>query len=243
MSLAYEPANERVQFSFAVEGLSDREELLLKSIIRLLDHRTKHAWVYDPFKADLWIVENDMHVPSEAKYRNPLYLMRTIAVLRSSENVLVEVNGYKTEKAVMRLNAKKIEDVLNEVGSWFDVKLDVASHADLSTAFHVDSYKLVRWPTSLIRGDTSRSKIAALMLGKPLTIADIVNKSSCDMAFCEEFLDELRSANLIETAVVTSPRQTNIKEVNAAIVSPTNKPISIFARIRNRLSLPILGSK
>lgn len=62
MPLAYESKAERLTFSYGLEGLPAREELLLKSIIRLLDYRLKHGWVYEPNQPNLWIVDAEKNI-------------------------------------------------------------------------------------------------------------------------------------------------------------------------------------
>ena len=39
---------QRVSLGFSVEGLGARDEVLLKSLVRLLDHRTLHQWHHQP---------------------------------------------------------------------------------------------------------------------------------------------------------------------------------------------------
>ena len=38
----------RVSLGFSVEGLGTRDEVMLKSLVHLLDHRTLHQWQHLP---------------------------------------------------------------------------------------------------------------------------------------------------------------------------------------------------
>jgi hypothetical protein len=247
MPLAYESANSRLQFNYAVEGLSAREELLLKSIIRLLDHRTKHTWVYDPAKADLWIVDHESSVPSKAKYQNPLHMIRTLASLQTAE-VISGASDSATgdaDKSVMRLNAQNVEITLDQVGNWFGVKLNNLTEIDSNSDLQAESYKLLSWPTRLIQGDVTRSRISAMMLGKPLTMKDIVSKSGCDLGICEAYVQALKAEGFIDISKVIDSNVLEPLPAHKLLEQVTsikqNKPLSIFARIRNRLVPAALG--
>ncbi|MFS2055626.1 hypothetical protein ACEN8K_43375, partial [Variovorax sp. CT11-76] len=46
----------RPLLSFSIEGLPARDELLFKSLVRLLDHRTHQHWAWQVEGADLRVV-------------------------------------------------------------------------------------------------------------------------------------------------------------------------------------------
>lgn len=68
MTTAAQPApkGQRALLSFSVEGLPPREELLFKSLVRLLDHRTHQHWAWKAGEADLRVVGEQMPPPTGA---------------------------------------------------------------------------------------------------------------------------------------------------------------------------------
>ena len=48
MTATSQPEPERTTLTYCVAGLKPREELLVKSYIRLLDRTTLHQWLYQP---------------------------------------------------------------------------------------------------------------------------------------------------------------------------------------------------
>ena len=57
---------EQEKLTFSVEGLVARDELILKSLIRLLAHRTQQQWFYASAPVDLMII-GDAPVPIEQR--------------------------------------------------------------------------------------------------------------------------------------------------------------------------------
>ena len=53
---AASPRARRPLLSFSIEGLPARDELLFKSLVRLLDHRTQQHWAWQVEHADLRVV-------------------------------------------------------------------------------------------------------------------------------------------------------------------------------------------
>jgi hypothetical protein len=244
MSLVYESVSQRAQFNFAVEGLSAREELLLKSMIRLLDHRTKHAWSYDTDSADLWIVDQVTNVPGQAKQRRLQPKIVILNTLQSAESVSSPSSG----AVALRLNAKILEETLNQAGDSLiglvQIEHDVSKVAVASPSLSVsnlESYRLSRWPTSHMLVNPTHIRIAALLVGTPLTITQIADKSGKDLAMCQVFIDQLKQAGLLMVSQPTA--QENLLREHLELASASNvapvKPLSIFARIRNRLALSI----
>jgi hypothetical protein len=216
----------RVQLSFATEGLTAREELLLKSLIRLLDHRTHQQWDYTAHLADIWLVAQGCKVPQTAFSRD-----KQPKVLTFSPTTEVSAQA----QLARPFNANQIEAALNHIGAILAAQ--VVGHTQSTM---VETYRLIRWPTALVQGNPKHIMIASVLLGKPMSLQEITKQSGSTQNECLQFINALKIEQLVtvkqnyleQLSPGTSPAIHHLYHM----AHPQPLP-SLFARIRSRLTL------
>jgi hypothetical protein len=74
MSAAH--AIERPELRYCIDALPAREELVFKSLVRMLEHRTHHSWRYSPGSSDLLVIgEGVDSLTLEARQPKPLQVL------------------------------------------------------------------------------------------------------------------------------------------------------------------------
>ncbi len=216
----------RARLSFATEGLTAREELLLKSLIRLLDHRTHQQWDYTAQSADIWLVAQGCKVPQAAFLQD-----KKPKVLTFSSTTEVTAQA----QLARPFNAEQIEAALNHVGALLAVQ--TGGHTQSTV---VETYKLIRWPTVLVQGNPKRIMIASALLGKLMTLQEITKQSGSTQNECLEFINALKIEQLLTV------KQNYLNQLSPGTSSAIHHlqhmahpqpQLSLFARIRSRLTL------
>ena len=209
------PGN-RVTLSYGISHLSAHEALLLKSLVRLLGHRTLHGWVFQAEGAALQVVGQDGAPPIGA--------VPTAAPLQ-----LYVSNTDSPHPLSLRLplHVGALESMLNQVGEQLAQKQTRASLA--LTSFGNETYQLKRWPPAALLGSPDRMKLATLLTARALCLAGLAQRSQQPIGECEHFLHALQHAGLLtEHSAATSP------------AAPAQAPApagGLLARIRHRLGL------
>jgi hypothetical protein len=259
MALNFEADPNRVQLTFGTEGLPVREELLLKSLIRILDYRTAHQWVYSPEAADLWLLAPGCPAPHPSiTGGKPFKVLMVGAMADRSHGFLARP-----------LRSDQVEEELNRVGRSIAAAKTAAGHtapaplqpvssartqlgtekpaapskrepflAPTADGAAIESYQLIRWPNIHLLGNGQRIRLSTIMLGRPLTLTEIMERSQLPQAYCVDFLAVLKAEGLIVTALIAIPApQATGGPSSAGFSSAATEKLSLFARIRNRLSL------
>ena len=227
---------------FSVSGLNSREELVLKSFIRLLDHRTHHAWQYAPMTAELCFVAEgakQSRLPPQQVQQIQQILMLGI----NSSNRL----GYLQ----MPLRAHELEAELNRLGALIvpvnqavQPSLDAPSTAP-DKSLEIQPMRMLRWPPSALLKAPGRMRLATLMTGQQMTVYSLQQRSGESLAECRAFFGELRAANLLAAAPGAQlPPQAGVQIVTPASPQPQQNKTStsLISRIRMRLGIQIGSS-
>lgn len=233
---------------FSVEELSARDELLVKSLVRLLGHRTLQHWVFqpDPARAALRILDAEA-IPAQVG-------------LPGSAPVLLVGRSDPGRGPFLRLppHADEFERVLNQLGTQIlqarvqGAAAQAPAPAD-SAPVGGGSFRLLRWPAATMLGIPWRTKLATLMVGQALPINQLHQRSGVSLAECTAFVRELQQAGLLREVVtvgaVVTPAPQGLVPVTATSTSgepaqpaplpqtvPAPKaPPGLLARIRARL--------
>ena len=238
MSQASPSSREREVMSFSVEGLSAREELLFKSFMRLLSHRTMHTWLYmarpttlqAEFKVDLRIVSDNTVSLLRPQFQQFLTLG---TVLRQGDEYLR-----------LPLHAEELEKKLNLKGNLIMASrtaLKPSTRSDSSgsnlkvysdlTVFPYQTMHLLRWPPTTLLGSTARIRLATLLTRQPLTLTALEMRSGLPGPVCAEFVGDLKRAGFIEmSSTAALPARPPEKLTTVEKVHP-----GLLARIRLRL--------
>ena len=209
------PGN-RVTLSYGISHLSAHETLLLKSLVRLLGHRTLHGWVFQEEGAALQVVGQDWALP--------------IGALPAPAPLRLHLSNTSSPQPLslrLPLHVAALESMLNQVGEQL---VQEQTHADLPlTAFGKEAYQLKRWPPAALLGSPDRMKLATLLTARALCLTGLAQRSQQPTDECERFLQALQQAGLLtESRVAIGP---------AAPAQAPASAMGLLARIRHRLGL------
>lgn len=209
------PSN-RVALTYGISGLSTHDALLLKSLVRLLGHRTLHGWVYQEEGAALQVVGQNEALP--------------IGALPSAAPLRLHVSSTHSPHPLslrLPLNVAALERMLNQVGEQLLHQRTQANLAQISLG--KETYQLKRWPPAALLGSPERMKLATLLTARALCLAGLAQRSQQPAAECERFLHALKQAGLLtECSAAIAP---------AATVPAPTPAMGLLARIRHRLGL------
>lgn len=215
----------RPSLGLSVEGLAARDELLLKSLVRLLDHRTQHHWTFDAARCDLRIVGDGIgHFATTAGEPAPDGLQPP-AVLRAARA------GSGQHELKLPLNPDALEQALNRAGTTIlGARRTAEERAALPITDDGRAFQLTRWPPSELLRGPGRLALATLLVSRPCTVAQLQLRGCADRSVCLVFLNELQRAQLLRSDESGSPGPAS---------APTAAPAlpGLLARIRRRLGL------
>ncbi|RQO56205.1 hypothetical protein DBV14_11240 [Variovorax sp. KBW07] len=238
---------QRALLSFSVEGLPPREELLLRSLVRLLDHRTHQHWDWKAGPADLRVV-GEPAASAVATEDNPAKAVPVLAV----GHVDPQRGGHFL---ALPLHADVLEHTLNRMGA---MVVHARGLGLASSDGHIgpdDEFRLLRWPPAALLEAPVRIRLATLMTGRPTTLALLQQRSGLAQQDCLDFLVDLRRAELLEStrpaqapsaaAPASAPLPEAAPFVESRPPGPARDPVQpgLLARIRNRLGLLPTGSR
>lgn len=224
------------QLTYSVYGLPAREILLLKSMVRLLSHRTTHNWVYSMQSAQLRVVSETIKAAEAATHGRAAQQLLTLGTLNTADH---QRQGY----LCLPLRAHELELELNKLGPVINTTLRARQAAAMEVEHigQADSMRMLRWPPPTLLQAPGRLKLATLMTGRPMTLTTLHQYSGQTVVACKNFLNDLHNAHLlqIENAAIAA--------IHAAPAQLVRRPSStaptpgLFARIRMRLGLQTLG--
>jgi len=181
------PRGRRPLLSFSVEGLPARDELLFKSLVRLLDHRTQQHWAWQVEGADLRVVGDRLpEPPAEADDRSAPLL--TIGENPPSRGPFLR----------LPLHADALETMLNRLGAMVihARELGLAASRDRA-AERGEEYRLLRWPSLALLETTMRMKLATLLASRPASLQALQQRSGASAQECADFIAALEKAGFV----------------------------------------------
>ncbi len=216
--------------TFSVEGLSAREELLVKTFVRLLKLRTLHEWHYQAQPADLRMVAEGV-------------LSKNLAALSGEQQqalVLGSLPGTRPNYLCMPLRADELQQELNRVGALIVAARQTQLPSALDWVTH--PVQLTRWPQADLVATPQRLRMATLLTGKPLTLEQLQLRSGQTQEQCILCLTDFGRAGLLRgrQAAVGTPSTAAMTTNALPIAKPaahTPLALGLLARIRNRLGL------
>ncbi|MGJ7530482.1 hypothetical protein [Variovorax sp. GB1P17] len=237
MTTAANPATkgQRALLSFSVEGLPPREELLFRSLVRLLDHRTHQHWAWKAGSADLRVVGEPLAAEEDPAKAVPVLAVGLVDPQRGGHFL------------ALPLHADVLEHTLNSLGA---MVVHARGLGLASSAGHIgqdDEFRLLRWPHAALLEAPLRIRLATLMTGRPTTLLLLQQRSGFAQQDCLDFLLDLRRADLLEStrqapASAPTPEAPPVESRPAALARDPVQP-GLLARIRSRLGLLPTGHK
>ena len=250
MTSAATPAikGQRALLSFSVEGLPPREELLLKSLVRLLDHRTHQHWAWKAGQADLRVVGGQ----ASAEADDPAPAVPVLAIGQPDP----QRGGHFL---ALPLHADELENTLNRLGAMVVHARGLGIAAPDTHIADDEEFRLLRWPPAALLETPARVRLATLMTGRPTSLLLLRQRSGLAPQDCLDFLADLRRAELLESARQPAPAAVAVPPVALSTSSAPDSvppldsrpqalardPVQpgLLARIRSRLGLLTTGHK
>lgn len=239
---------QRALLSFSVEGLPPREELLLKSLVRLLDHRTHQHWAWKAGQADLRVVGGQASVETgDSATAVPVLAIGQPDAQRGGHFL------------PLPLHADELEHTLNRLGAMVVHARGLGLAAPDGHIAEDEEFRLLRWPPAALLETPARVRLATLMTGRPTSLQLLRQRSGFAPQDCLDFLADLRRADLLESArqpasiaVGAAPIMLSAPSAPDSVLPADSRPQALardtvqpglLARIRNRLGLLATGHK
>lgn len=212
---------DRPALSFTLRGLSEREAALFKSLVRIIDHRTRHQWTCTDTRADLLVLHDTLRQAPAA------YPMATLHV-----GLQQRTPDPGCAHLAMPLRADALCQRLDMLGDLLaERRARAASGKDLGITTAPFLIRLRRWPPQHLLAGPQQVRLAALMTGQPMTFASLCQHSGLARETCASFVRRLSEAGLLQPLYAMPT------------TAPPSVPDSgVLARIRRRLGL-LLGAR
>ncbi len=232
--------------TFCVEGLQPREELLVKSLIRLLDHLTHQQWRYQPpdGKAHIHLL---LAAPGTSDAFAARYGQLPAALLELS---------YQGENGpghmLWPLRPDVLEKELNRLGS-----LATTQRADTTQAGSTHlltgmllsqiqplqtptgAIRLKQWPSSHLLSGPGRMRLATLLTGQPMNVDELVRRSKLERRICQTFVNDLQHAGLLHCATFVQPAPTVGSQAAQSLPASPSMPQDVRTAMAAK---PVLAS-
>lgn len=236
----------RRQLYFTVEGLSVRHEFVLKSMIAILNFRTKHDWQFDRNHANITIFDQPSFLDEHSQENKQTNIACKRIAFHTLQFDCFDGSHFRAID-ICQLSAVKVEETLNRMGDECSQMPEVSQATEpaiftpIKNVAHTESYRLTQWPPQTLLQNISRVRMAAVLTGLPRSQADIINTTGVEPENCEKFISELKMLGLLlitksEVKQKLIPVIFNESTVMLASNVANSKPLSLFARIRNRLT-------
>ncbi|MBS0426803.1 MAG: hypothetical protein JSR41_05895 [Proteobacteria bacterium] len=239
MTASASSAARRALLSFSVDQLSPRDELLLKSFVRVLDHRTHQHWNCVDSQGDLRVTGQPDGAPGACS-SGPVLCIGQAA--REGAYALT-----------LPLHAEQLEAVLNRIGDAIVQARGTEAPAGAGTIRDDEEFRLRRWPQAALLNSGHRVTLATLMSARPYTLPLLHRQSGVPLKVCGEFLQDLRQAGLLhgtpapahtargervaDASVPGAPTTVqSSNDVQRRVHAPAPQP-GLLARIRARFGL------
>jgi len=229
----------RPLLSFSIEGLPARDELLFKSLVRLLDHRTHQHWAWQVEGADLRVVGDRAAALSAEAADSPLPLL-TVGDTPPPRGPFLR----------LPLHADALEAMLNRLGAMVVHARDLGLAASAERGARGEEYRLLRWPSVALLDSAVRMKLATLLASRPATLAALQQRSNASAQECADFIAALERAGFVAASGGGAARAPESiwpdSQVHpAAEATPPAREVQpgLLARIRSRLGLLSSGSR
>jgi hypothetical protein len=227
--------------AYAIAGMSARDELVLKSTLRLLSIRVPQPWVYA--SSDATVLFLGRHNPGLDPAMAAASSARTVVYVGSSapgqHQLDLPLNPFQVE-ALLKLLAGQAQGALPSEPAIAPASPAARGATDLEANTVVS---LTRWPSSRVhQQDPARMRLATLLLGRTVTLEQLRAVSALPWEKVLGFARDAQAFGVlkIEAAANVSAEASAISTARAAQPSSpmsTKTPFvpGLLSAIRNRL--------
>lgn len=177
----------REQLTYSIAKLSRRDEIVLKSSMRVLDHRFMHHWTTMQHGGDVRVTSDAVGDQAGAAL-----------VLYAGNDAIV-----KSISVPLPLRASDVERAFNLMGEAI-VRIRGAKDSQATLTYRDDEIlRLKRWPTDALMHTDDRLRLGALISIRPCSLDTLQRHSELPMAVCRAFVEDLMRAGLVLTSSST----------------------------------------
>ena len=207
----------RANLTLRLEGIAPHDELLFKSLVRLLSYRTQHNWAFGTGSVDLQIIGEES--------------LEAAASSKAAANVLWvgHLPAGRSPFLQLPLHANELELLLNTLGAQILKRQQSLARSSPSEFAPDEMLTLTRWPPSSLLGSAARIKLATLMTAHTLSLEMLAQRSGASLEECRRFSQELDRAGILQRSAQPSAPQT--------LALKAKPDLSLLARIRRRLGI------
>lgn len=215
MMLMPQPPARRASLSYSIDKLSRRDEIVLKSTMRVLEHRFRHQWTCAKTGADV-LVTTQAFGGLEG-HDMAVYLVCDVMV--------------NSVALPLPLRARDIETAFNRVGDTVRQFQDSRSPDPIETLHDGDELRLRRWPANALLNTRERLTLATVLSVRPCSVRSLQRRSNLPIGICRDFMLDLFLAGLL----APSHERASPRPFPRPPVEPPQS--GLLARIRSRLGL------
>ena len=232
-------------YTYTLRQLGPRDEIVFKSVIRVLQGKTRHNWVHrEDGHADL-VLLGDQH-SAEAGEAGHLAGQAVIHVNSAGGHDLNALS-WPIRTADLVNHLALAGEQLARRGAASAAAMPVAVPASAPQAAAPASRRLsadqrmalMRWPDpGLLQRDMRFIKLATVLTGRPVNMTELMARSTCPLEVCQRFIDSLDTAGLLRvTEALALAALAPARPAAQAHKSAQHEPHGLLARIRQRLEM------
>jgi hypothetical protein len=232
----------RKVLTYTLRQLRERDDLTIRSLMRLLSPRFDHDWQYVPDGAALWFV-GDTALRGLAGFDG---IGLSAQVPAGVPSIIIGISpAGQSHYLKLPIRADLLEEAVRSLTPLVErAAKEVATGAQASTNSAADDpststvYRLTRWPTSTLLSSPWRNRAASVMLKAAVSESHLAERLSVPHADVTAFLIDLRGAGcLAETAPPAAATRVPTPDVPTAPSRAKSERQGLFARIRSSLGL------
>ena len=209
---------ERESISYCISGMQAREQIVFKSLMRLLAPRLAHAWIYMP-KGELAVVGNPPNLAQGQSLQSHHLMIddaqTSLSVGGNANNSMhhlrlpiqanvmeVQLNAIGAEIAAVRMtgvrqaSSVQSRQIMETQPQALPMPEAFPTELPLTTEF-AGKLSLKRWPAQDILRGAGRIRMATILLRPSTTMKDFLSLSVQPPELCLEFLHELRASEFL----------------------------------------------
>jgi hypothetical protein len=252
---------ERATISYCISGLAARDQIVFKSLMRLLSPRLSHAWVYEPkgvlaVVGDPAILDKNLSLETHRQAIEVAQIVLSVGIQRNNDihflrlpfqaNLMeVQLNAIGNEIATLQKSG------LQKTSPWpsrssIDTQPIVLprpaaeTQEQVLTAKFAGKLSLKRWPSKNLLTSQAHIRMATLLLRPHTSVQEFlkINAPTPDLAL--QFLQELHAHDFLKIelqAVPTSVPTLAAAQPQAPKKELTSPSLGLLSRIRQRLGI------
>jgi len=219
----------RDALSYSIDRLSRRNEIVLKSSMRVLDHRFRHRWTAVNSGGDVRITAHEAGAGAGVE-----------AALHLGSSFVPDAFFVQ-----LPLRAQDLETTFNRIGEELIQTRDLQRSNALRVPRDDEVFHLQRWPSDTFLHAEHSLTLATLLSARPCSVVTLQGRSALPMDLCRAFMKELMGNGLLRpsTEATTLSSTHAYGRSRTSWSSPAVAPSGLLARIRARLGILPIGPR